>query len=41
VSLLMLFGSMSAIVAYRVANEDLGYETDDLLATSVEPPDAR
>jgi predicted permease len=41
VSLLMFFGSMSAIVAYRVANVDLGYETDDLLTTSVELPDAR
>jgi predicted permease len=41
VSLLMFFGSMSAIVAHRVANLDLGYDTDNLLSASVELPDAR
>jgi predicted permease len=40
VSVLMFFGVMSAVVAYRVATVDVGYETDRLLSTSVElPPD--
>jgi putative ABC transport system permease protein len=41
VSLLMFFGSMSAIVAYRVANVDLGYDTDNLLSASLDLPDRR
>ncbi len=41
VSLLMFFGSMSAIVAYRVANVDLGYDTRHLLTTAVELPGVR
>jgi hypothetical protein len=32
----MFFGSMSAIVAYRVANVDLGYDTRNLLASAVD-----
>ena len=39
VSVLMFFGSMSAIVAQRVANVDLGYDTRNLLSASVELPD--
>ena len=41
VSLLMFFGSMAAIVAYRVANVDLGYDTRNLLSSSVELPEDR
>ncbi|MEX2282889.1 MAG: ABC transporter permease [Gemmatimonadota bacterium] len=41
VSVLMFFGSMSAIVAYRVANVDLGYDTRNLLSASVELPAER
>jgi len=48
VSLLMFFGAMSAIVAWRVVNVDLGYDTRNLLSSAVEPsverhpdPDAR
>lgn len=37
VSVLMFFGAMSAIVAYRVVNIDLGYDTRNVLATAVEP----
>jgi predicted permease len=41
VSVLLFFGSMSAIVAYRVANVDLGYETRNLLSAAVELPEDR
>jgi len=37
VSLLMFFGTMSAIVAWRVVHVDLGYDTRNLLSTAVEP----
>lgn len=40
VSVLMFFGSMAAIVAYRVATVDLGYDTRGVLASGVAlPPD--
>ena len=39
VSVLMFFGSMSAIVAQRVAGVDLGYDTRHLLNASIELPD--
>jgi len=41
VSVLMFFGAMSAIVASRVANVDLGYDTRNLLSTSVQLPEDR
>jgi predicted permease len=41
VSVLMFFGSMSAIVAYRVATVDLGYDTRNLQSTSVDLPGDR
>jgi predicted permease len=37
VSVLMFFGVMSAIVAYRLVNIDFGYDTRGVLLTSVEP----
>ncbi len=40
VSLLMFFGSMAAVVAYRVARVDLGYDTHDLLSASLDLPAA-
>ena len=36
VSVIMFFGVMSAIVAHRVVNVDFGYDTRNVLATSVE-----
>lgn len=36
VSLLMFFGAMSAIIAWRVVHVDLGYDTRNLLSTGVE-----
>jgi len=41
VSVLMFFGCMSAIVAWRVVNVDLGYDTRDLLLASFDLPDTR
>lgn len=41
VSVLMFFGCMSAIVAWRVVNVDLGYDTRDLLMASFELPEER
>jgi predicted permease len=41
VSVLMFFGALSAIVAYRVANVDFGYDTHDLLSSGVELPAER
>lgn len=41
VSVLMFFGSMSAIVAYRVANMDLGYDTRGLLTSGIDLPEDR
>ncbi len=41
VSLLLFFGSMSAIVAWRVVNVDLGYDTRNLLSAAVQPPGER
>jgi len=41
VSVLMFFGVMSSLVAYRVANVDLGYDTNNLLSTSLGPPSDR
>ena len=38
VSVLMFFGVMSAIVANRVTDIDLGYDTRNLMATGVIPP---
>ena len=37
VSVLMFFGVMSAIVAYRIVNIDFGYDTRNVLATAIEP----
>lgn len=37
VSLLLFFGTMSAIIAWRVVNVDLGYKTENLLSTGLEP----
>lgn len=37
VSLLLFFGAMSAIVAWRVVHVDLGYKTENLLSTGIEP----
>lgn len=41
VSVLMFFGSMSAIVAYRVANVDMGYDTRSLLSSGIQLPRER
>lgn len=41
VSVLMFFGSMAAIVAYRVSNVDFGYDTRALLAGGVDLPEDR
>lgn len=41
VSLLMFFGAMTAIVAYRVATVDVGYDTRNLLSTGVDLPEDR
>lgn len=41
VSVLMFFGSMAAIIAYRVANVDVGYDTRALLAGGVDLPEDR
>jgi len=41
VSVLMFFGVMSGIVANRLATADFGYDTRNLLRTSVELPEAR
>ncbi len=37
VSLLLFFGAMSALIAWRVVHVDLGYDTRNLLSTGVEP----
>ncbi len=37
VSVLMFFGVMSTVVAYRVANVDVGYDTHNLLSASIAP----
>lgn len=41
VSVLMFFGTMSAVVAWRVEHIDLGYDTRNLLRASVELPGER
>jgi predicted permease len=41
VSVLMFFGALSGIVASRVVNIDLGYDTRNLLSASVELPETR
>lgn len=41
VSLLMYFGSLSAIVAYRMTNLDFGYDTRDLLSAGLALPEDR
>jgi predicted permease len=38
VTVLMFFGVMSSVVAYRVAHVDVGYDTRRLLAAALEPP---
>jgi hypothetical protein len=38
VSLLMFFGTLSGIVAYRFVNVDFGYDTRNLLTTALAPP---
>jgi predicted permease len=38
VSLLMFFGAVSAIIAWRVVHVDLGYDTRNLLSAAVAPP---
>ena len=38
VSLLMFFGTMSGIVAYRVVNVDFGYDTRNVLTAGLFPP---
>lgn len=41
VSLLLYFGTMSAVIAWRVVNVDFGYDTRNLLSVSVDPPAER
>lgn len=38
VTLLLFCGALSAVVAWRVVHLDLGYDTTDVLSTSVMPP---
>src|SRR5690606_38674331 len=41
VSLLLYFGTLSAVIAWRVVNVDFGYDTRNLLSSSVTPPEDR
>ena len=41
VSVLMFFGCLAAIVAHRVVYVDLGFDTRNLLTSSVDPPEER